>query len=113
MNAILAALILLPIPAHKIEAMYIREARFLHAPVSRHEARCFSRIVWKESRNDPKCRTGHQYFGLGQLGRHARKLYGGNTTNPREQIRAMIRYVKTRYGRPSKAWSFWRHHRMY
>jgi len=115
MIALLAVAILAPrhLTTAQIETLYLRETRaHYHTLANRHEARCFSRIIFRESRGDTHCRTG-RYFGLGQLGPPVRRRYGGNTTNPREQIRAAIKYIRSRYHRPSRAWKHWQRHRSY
>lgn len=65
-------------------------------------------LINKESSGDPNAKnpksTAH---GLGQLLNSTWKTYGkGDRNNPVDQVAAMARYVKQRYGTPEAAIAF-------
>ena len=61
---------------------------------------CLSKIIYKESRWDPKAVNG-SHFGLGQMrSEHYRTL------DPFRQIDATIKYIDHRYGSMCNAWRF-------
>lgn len=62
--------------------------------------KCLSRIIYKESRWNPKAKNG-SHFGLGQMrSEHYRTL------DPYRQIDATIKYINHRYGSMCNAWRF-------
>jgi hypothetical protein len=73
-------------------------------------------LITRESGFNPYARNARSgAFGLGQA-LPATKMapYGADyLTNPDTQMRWMISYVKSRYGTPANAWSFWQQHRWY
>ena len=61
---------------------------------------CLKKIIYKESRWNPKARNGSHY-GLGQMrSQHYRTL------DPYRQIDATIKYITHRYGSMCNAWRF-------
>ena len=61
---------------------------------------CFKKIIYKESRWNPKAKNGSHY-GLGQMrSTHYRNL------DPYRQIDATIKYITHRYGSMCNAWRF-------
>ena len=61
---------------------------------------CLSKIIYKESRWNPKAVNG-SHFGLGQMrSEHYRTL------DPFRQIDATIKYIDKRYGSMCNAWRF-------
>jgi hypothetical protein len=61
---------------------------------------CLSKIIYKESRWNPKAKNG-SHFGLGQMrSQHYRNL------DPYRQIDATIKYINHRYGSMCNAWRF-------
>jgi hypothetical protein len=61
---------------------------------------CLKKIIYKESRWNPRAKNGSHY-GLGQMrSTHYREL------DPYRQIDATIKYIKHRYGSMCKAWAF-------
>ena len=61
---------------------------------------CFKKIIYKESRWNPKAKNGSHY-GLGQMrSEHYRTL------DPYRQIDATIKYITIRYGSMCNAWRF-------
>jgi len=61
---------------------------------------CLKKIIYKESRWNPKAKNGSHY-GLGQMrSKHYRNL------DPYRQIDATIKYIKIRYGSMCNAWRF-------
>ena len=61
---------------------------------------CFKKIIYKESRWNPKAKNGSHY-GLGQMrSQHYRTL------DPYRQIDATIKYITHRYGSMCNAWRF-------
>ena len=61
---------------------------------------CLKRIIYKESRWNPKAKNGSHY-GLGQMrSEHYRTL------DPYRQIDATIKYITIRYGSMCNAWRF-------
>ena len=68
--------------------------------INEEQYKCFSRIIYKESRWNPMSKNG-SHFGLGQMrSKHYRNL------DPYRQIDATIKYIKGRYGSMCKAWAF-------
>jgi hypothetical protein len=68
--------------------------------INDHQYICFKRIIYKESRWNPRAKNGSHY-GLGQMrSTHYREL------DPYRQIDATIKYIKVRYGSMCKAWAF-------
>lgn len=62
--------------------------------------KCLSRIIYKESRWNPKAKNG-SHFGLGQMrSQHYRTL------DAYRQIDATIKYINHRYGSMCNAWRF-------
>jgi hypothetical protein len=69
--------------------------------------RCFSHIIYKESRWSVKAKNG-SHFGLGQMrSQHYRNLDGYR------QIDKTIKYINHRYGSMCKAWTFHKKHGYY
>ena len=61
---------------------------------------CLKKIIYKESRWNPKAKNGSHY-GLGQMrSEHYRTL------DPFRQIDATIKYIEHRYGSMCNAWRF-------
>jgi hypothetical protein len=61
---------------------------------------CLSKIIYKESRWNPKAKNG-SHHGLGQMrSEHYRTL------DPFRQIDATIKYIEKRYGSMCNAWRF-------
>ena len=61
---------------------------------------CLSKIIYKESRWNPKAKNG-SHHGLGQMrSEHYRTL------DPFRQIDATIKYIEHRYGSMCNAWRF-------
>jgi hypothetical protein len=61
---------------------------------------CLKKIIYKESRWNPKAKNGSHY-GLGQMrSEHYRTL------DPYRQIDATIKYITIRYGSMCNAWRF-------
>ena len=61
---------------------------------------CLKKIIYKESRWNPKAKNGSHY-GLGQMrSEHYRTL------DPYHQIDATIKYITIRYGSMCNAWRF-------
>ena len=61
---------------------------------------CLKKIIYKESRWNPKAKNGSHY-GLGQMrSKHYRNL------DPYRQIDATIKYITIRYGSMCNAWRF-------
>ena len=68
--------------------------------INEEQYKCFSRIIYKESRWNPMSKNG-SHFGLGQMrSKHYRDL------DPYRQIDATIKYIKGRYGSMCNAWRF-------
>ena len=68
--------------------------------INEEQYKCFSRIIYKESRWNPMAKNGSHY-GLGQMrSTHYREL------DPYRQIDATIKYIKGRYGSMCNAWRF-------
>jgi len=68
---------------------------------------CLSKIIYKESRWNPKSVNGSHY-GLGQMrSRHYRNL------DPYRQIDSTIKYITNRYGSMCNAWRFHERHGFY
>lgn len=61
---------------------------------------CFQKIIFKESRWNPKAKNGSHY-GLGQM-----KSIWYKNLDPYRQIDESIRYIHERYGSMCKAWEF-------
>jgi len=94
-----------PLTSAHIEQLYLRHTRGT-VLASRHEARSFSRIIWKESRNQVNSANKHSTaYGLGQLLKSTRKRYG-DYKDASGQVKATIRYIIDRYGKPSRALIF-------
>ncbi|RFZ40878.1 hypothetical protein DAVIS_02843 [Mycobacterium marinum] len=67
---------------------------------------------WNPSARNPKSGA----YGLGQFLGHEKDKYGAMgaySGNPYYEARAMMQYIKDRYGNPANAWSFWRGHNWY
>lgn len=58
---------------------------------------CFDNVITAESHWNPQARNG-KYYGLGQLTQYI--------PDPFQQIRAVDKYMTTRYGNPCAAWAF-------
>ena len=86
-------------PAQASEADYYK--LYAHSRIINYDQyRCFSHIIYKESRWSVKAKNG-SHFGLGQMrSKHYRNLDGYR------QIDATIKYIKGRYGSMCKAWNF-------
>ena len=86
-------------PAQASEADYYK--LYAHSRIINYDQyRCFSHIIYKESRWSVKAKNG-SHFGLGQMrSQHYRNLDGYR------QIDASIKYINARYGSMCKAWSF-------
>lgn len=68
--------------------------------INEEQYKCFSNIIYKESRWNPIARNG-SHFGLGQMrSKHYRNL------DPYRQIDATIKYITHRYGSMCNAWRF-------
>jgi hypothetical protein len=68
--------------------------------INEEQYKCLSRIIYKESRWNPKAKNG-SHFGLGQMrSQHYRTL------DPYRQIDATIKYINHRYGSMCNAWRF-------
>ena len=68
--------------------------------INEEQYKCFSRIIYKESRWNPKAKNGSHY-GLGQMrSEHYRTL------DPYRQIDATIKYATIRYGSMCNALRF-------
>jgi hypothetical protein len=68
--------------------------------INEEQYKCFSRIIYKESRWNPLAKNG-SHFGLGQMrSKHYRNL------DPYRQIDATIKYINHRYGSMCNAWRF-------
>ena len=86
-------------PVHANEADHYK--LYAHSRIINYDQyRCFSHIIYKESRWSVKAKNG-SHFGLGQMrSQHYRNLDGYR------QIDATIKYIKGRYGSMCKAWNF-------
>jgi hypothetical protein len=93
-------------PAHANEADHYK--LYAHSRIINYDQyRCFSHIIYKESRWSVKAKNG-SHFGLGQMrSHHYRNLDGYR------QIDASIKYIKARYGSMCKAWTFHKKHGYY
>lgn len=68
--------------------------------INEEQYKCFSKIIYKESRWNPLAKNG-SHFGLGQMrSKHYRNL------DPYRQIDATIKYITNRYGSMCNAWRF-------
>lgn len=68
--------------------------------INETQYKCLSKIIYKESRWNPKAKNGSHY-GLGQMrSEHYRTL------DPYRQIDATIKYITIRYGSMCNAWRF-------
>jgi hypothetical protein len=68
--------------------------------INEEQYKCFSKIIYKESRWNPLAKNGSHY-GLGQMrSKHYRNL------DPYRQIDATIKYINHRYGSMCNAWRF-------
>lgn len=96
---ILGSLAIGTIPAQASSSDYWK--LYAHSRIINEEQyKCFSRIIYKESRWNPMAKNGSHY-GLGQMrSKHYREL------DPYRQIDETIRYIKHRYGSMCKAWAF-------
>jgi hypothetical protein len=74
---------------------------YAHSRIINYEQyKCFSRIIYKESRWNPQAKNG-SHFGLGQMrSQHYRTL------DAYRQIDATIKYITNRYGSMCNAWRF-------
>jgi hypothetical protein len=91
--------LLLMQPVHANEADHYK--LYAHSRIINYDQyRCFSHIIYKESRWSVKAKNG-SHFGLGQMrSKHYRNLDGYR------QIDATIKYIKGRYSSMCKAWNF-------
>lgn len=96
---ILGSLSIQTIPAQASSSDYWK--LYAHSRIINEEQyKCFSRIIYKESRWNPMAKNGSHY-GLGQMrSKHYKEL------DPYRQIDETIRYIKHRYGSMCKAWAF-------
>ena len=68
--------------------------------INDNQYQCLKKIIYKESRWNPKAKNGSHY-GLGQMrSEHYRTL------DPYRQIDATIKYITHRYGSMCNAWRF-------
>jgi hypothetical protein len=93
-------------PAHANEADHYK--LYAHSRIINYDQyRCFSHIIYKESRWSVKAKNG-SHFGLGQMrSHHYRNLDGYR------QIDKTIKYINHRYGSMCKAWTFHKKHGYY
>ena len=100
---ILGSLSIQTIPAQASQSDYWK--LYAHSRIINEEQyKCFSRIIYKESRWNPMAKNGSHY-GLGQMrSKHYRQL------DPYRQIDASIKYIKARYGSMCKALAFHERH---
>lgn len=68
--------------------------------INEEQYKCLSKIIYKESRWNPKAKNG-SHFGLGQM---RSKWY--RNLDPYRQIDETIRYITVRYGSMCNAWRF-------
>ncbi len=73
---------------------------------------------WRESNWQYKVRSrSGKYLGLAQTSASVIRSYGYSVSsylkNPEVQVQVGLRYIKSRYKTPSRAWSFWRAHHWY
>ena len=96
---ILGSLAIQAIPAQATNADQYR--LYAHSRIINNEQYiCLSKIIYKESRWNPKAKNG-SHFGLGQMrSQHYRNL------DPYRQIDATIKYIDHRYGSMCNAWRF-------
>lgn len=96
---VLGSLTIQAIPAQASNADHYK--LYAHSRIiNDHQYMCFKRIIYKESRWNPRAKNGSHY-GLGQMrSTHYREL------DPYRQIDATIKYIKVRYGSMCKAWAF-------
>jgi hypothetical protein len=77
---------------------------------------CLDAIAQRESGWNVYARNPYSgAYGIGQaLPGSKMRPYGANwRTNGVTQVKWMLSYVKSRYGSPCSAWSFWRAHHWY
>jgi hypothetical protein len=75
--------------------------------INYHQYLCLSKIIYKESRWNPKAINGSHY-GLGQMkSKHYRNL------DPYRQIDSSIKYIDKRFGSMCNAWRFHQKHGWY
>lgn len=81
---------------------------YAHSRIINYEQyMCLSRIIYKESRWNPRSVNGSHY-GLGQMrSKHYRNL------DPYRQIDSTIKYITNRYGSMCKAWAYHKKHGHY
>lgn len=71
------------------------------------EYTCLRQLWDKESHWNHKAKNPNSSaFGIPQM-------LGMTTKDPRKQINIGLRYIKSRYGTPCKAWGWWRSHHWY
>jgi len=75
----------------------------------------FDSIVSRESRWDSNAQNRRSTaYGLGQF---LDKTWAGTgiakTSDPKQQIEAMLVYLKNRYGSPNNGWAHWQKHHWY
>lgn len=75
--------------------------------ISFEQFSCFQKIIFKESRWNPKAVNGSHY-GLGQM---RSKWY--RNLDPYRQIDATILYIKSKHQTPCKAWDFHKRNNWY
>ena len=68
--------------------------------INDEQYKCFGKIIYKESRWNPKAKNG-SHFGLGQM---RSKWY--RNLDAYRQIDATIKYIEVRYGSMCNAWRF-------
>ncbi|WP_245974111.1 transglycosylase SLT domain-containing protein [Thermomonospora umbrina] len=98
-----------------------RNKKIARKLVRRHWAggrqyRCLDRLWTSESGWNHRARNPRSgAYGIPQALPAGKMARSGNDwrTNPRTQIRWGLRYVKSRYRTPCRAWAFWREHRWY
>jgi hypothetical protein len=96
---ILGSLAIQAIPAQATNADHYK--LYAHSRIiNEYQYKCLSRIIYKESRWNPKAKNG-SHFGLGQMrSQHYRNL------DAYRQIDATIKYITHRYGSMCNAWRF-------
>jgi len=61
-------------------------------------------LIARESGGNTSATNG-QYYGVGQLSPQARAIYGGNSSDYNDQLKAMKSYIAARYGTAENAWA--------
>ncbi|HEX2317243.1 MAG TPA: transglycosylase SLT domain-containing protein [Thermomonospora sp.] len=83
---------------------------------SRRQYRCLDRLWTSESGWNHHARNPRSgAYGIPQALPAGKMARSGKDwrTNPRTQIRWGLRYIRSRYGTPCRAWSFWVDHHWY